>query len=994
MTNNDNALERLKAKREALYLAEVAAWLHMLGKCSKAFIKGDHSKDLEIPAEAPDALKEVLREAWWGHRVWDILQDIQEISDCSYTSQESVARLMKKHRKIGGCLPGLLQVAHGVGSGTEKPSLDIGANPSARYRSDAVGLEISPPSIYQVLQPYCSRLYENLADLLPPPQRGESNWDAWLSNFVQKVSAPFRHALADSRIPLNDVTLFDQTFTTVAAFKAALAQVILEGKWHPPNKEPRYHWRFLHVGVDSEAWWGQAVRLNDGLSRKATLDAALNNVKHLLEFEIPLGMEIYRDENGSMFLMPDVETLLDATDAEGNTLESQIQAIARAEFQGELLFNLTLSAPVRMLSMLTAFAQMISAPPAPLMPDVNQLVTHWAKAQRPPQGQPNTRELCSVCGLRPQGPSVKALNRQVCDVCLNRRLKQVEMWFSKPETTIWLDEIADQNGRIALIVGRFPLDEWLSGRAFDTVTTVEPTKRNATYCMLQESAKCFVEQPEIHLNPHAALLPVGGVWKHLVEAYPTAEALYRFLVDAAEDDSPDAPLEAWRLVLSMARQRPSPARIRRLWETTQNFWRRLDTDIEIEPRPKRYRLTGTISPKNPVRTHAYVLRKGRIAIPVVWDGEAFLTTINLNMLSRRLGDESLETFFTPEQTFVIEEPKGYGAVNKHFGEITILTAEETKTPYLPVRILMRTPRTFMALVPAERALAVVDWIAQRYHREMALVRNRLPIKLGVVFAPRRQPLRALLEAGSRFLTAPRLQAQEWQIIDIQEEQDGEKTVARTLILENGGRQIAWRVPLRRNDGAVEDVWYPYACLVHPTEQYPAEERQRAFAAPNPWTGAPKALWVHVSELYRGDRIHFLPSTFDFIWLGSAAKRFELLYNANGLRHRLPQRPYLLDETTTLSRIWETLDNKHLNKSQIYALRDVIEERRQRWQVPWGRAERGSIFWQFCRQALANAEWQNFQWDENDLNTWADYAARGWIADAVTLYLHISKGGED
>jgi hypothetical protein len=83
--------------------------------------------------------------------------------------------------------------------------------------------------------------------------------------------------------------------------------------------------------------------------------------------------------------------------------------------------------------------------------------------------------ICTVCGLRPQGPSKKAADRNVCDVCEKRRADRSKTWvISQSDKTIWTDEVADANGRLALIVGHFDLTHWLDGSMLNSLLLIAP----------------------------------------------------------------------------------------------------------------------------------------------------------------------------------------------------------------------------------------------------------------------------------------------------------------------------------------------------------------------------------------------------------------------------------------------------------------------------------------------------------------------------------------
>ncbi len=62
-------LEKLKQHRDALLLAEVAAWLHMIGKLHEDFLRGNHGLATRIPQDLVDnfpLLSELLQDAWTG----------------------------------------------------------------------------------------------------------------------------------------------------------------------------------------------------------------------------------------------------------------------------------------------------------------------------------------------------------------------------------------------------------------------------------------------------------------------------------------------------------------------------------------------------------------------------------------------------------------------------------------------------------------------------------------------------------------------------------------------------------------------------------------------------------------------------------------------------------------------------------------------------------------------------------------------------------------
>ncbi|GIX47785.1 MAG: hypothetical protein KatS3mg131_1996 [Candidatus Tectimicrobiota bacterium] len=700
----------------------------------------------------------------------------------------------------------------------------------------------------------------------------------------------------------------------------------------------------------------------------------------MLEVEYPLGTEVYRDENGSIFVVPGCEkgdctlNLLRLQDDNGKSLEALLEKKFLDALAGEIVPRIELDEepwwgqdPGWKSKQSQGILQFNDEYP-PVAEHLKP-VESGADPQRLWQDWQNQRaEVCTVCGLRPQSPKIR--DRHICEVCNERRARRVRGWLEDLSTTVWINEVADDNARVALIVGRFDLTHWLDGTLVRTLRVTDPASPTPP--------------------------------KYVTEKIPSFVRLHRIL------------------------------------NTTRRFWQELcPTDPEVnmkesvvgrsvQPRRPRLEIQGAFSPAHPAtsleRYQAYelVLERG-IALSVVWDedGRRFITCDNLDYLEseRQLGWSIKEIL--QGATVRIEQPVGYGAQNRLIGDFVVSKVDELAPEYLPVIPLLAEPQTFMALVPADRAIEVVKGIKAKYEQEMGKVRNRLPLHLGVVFAHRRTPLRAILDAGRRMLKqhAP---AKGWEIVCAArksiEKQDplperfqkeGKDHFKEWLevTLKKEDRQLVWNVPLLMGDGQTRDNWYPYIFLdqtVEPTG------RRRAFQALNPWTDQKQWL-VHVEDLKPGDTVFFTPATFDWVWLDSNARRFEIAYDGQVQRRssHQKQRPYLLDELETLESIWQTLES-HLHRAQIHMLRETIEAKRAAWGFPYD-----ETFRRFCRDLLAEAEWRRgtsrapkarrnkLPWEVDSrekgqwLERWADYAARGWLSDAVELYGEILKarGGE-
>ncbi|MFO3796443.1 MAG: hypothetical protein ACK8QZ_04055, partial [Anaerolineales bacterium] len=461
--------------------------------------------------------------------------------------------------------------------------------------------------------------------------------------------------------------------------------------WKDKVIDHDFHWRLLRVNFDVLGLYAKAVKIADLLGYQRAVEEACEQVKKLVEEEYPLGNEIYRDTTGIYFTFPGLDLPADleqeirrrveeveaelapciaVTQGDGATAQEQLKGIlAKARREA----GQALAQPFGSQNLSTQWQQL------------------WANVSTGGKW-----ELCPICRLRPM-----AEGKDACEHCLKRRIRRAEVWAKGSlEDTIWLDEVADLHGRLALIVGQFGLDDWLSGKLVQTM-----------------------------------------------------------LVRAVENKPQDC-----------VPKNPSPARLRRIWETTQRFWQEVAPTQKDLPLAKSlvgqilgqggYRLE--IIPDKPLNLgefHSYELVLNHIRLSVVWDSQnkRFITCDNLAYLAKpellgRSVKEALEK--AKERPLQLEEPVGYGGKNKQKDKIVVKDVHELPSTYTPAIPLLAEPRTFMALIPAEQALKVVKAIRDKYEREMDKVRNRLPLTLGVVYFARRTPLAAAIETGRRMLARP------------------------------------------------------------------------------------------------------------------------------------------------------------------------------------------------------------------------------------------------
>jgi len=885
----------------------------------------------------------------------------------------------------------------------------------------------------------------------------------------EKVEGLFEIACADSRRPINDVNLWDWSNIVAALYKSALAAALLGYKEDPPDM----HWRLLCVRFNGAAFSECAVRIPDLLVRRKLITDGLDRVRTLLEDTYPLGTEVYRDENGSIFIVPNISELLELKDRKQKELSTLIREAFSAgtvdnkpslSLGGEIIPFVERDESEWTRLMGDDFLHQKPLPIAEhvrtekiasLRADVHAVRSWWENQNQSP---------CSVCQLRPQGWDVsgkvdqKARERKVCSICERRRENRSEKWATEEDrlkTTIWIDEIADASATLALVVGKFDLTRWLDG-----TMVFYPRGKGGSWPPAHVALRVQCLNDKVMVKGGNVKIRNGRyMWDHFLESLKSLDVVgksqipNRFYEDQLLVDSPwqrnvtvtdvqRLPSGRYSLLLDMLppglaagshlsiqkqdfqvaedgvrvetvsvgaervvegkvlharglivegyfrlwemEEAHTPARLQRVWETTQKFWKDCEdqlSDKDIVGTVRlRLRIKGSVpgGNKNTLgRYHTYEIKLGSIRVSVVYveKDDDFVIIDNLRWVAVQLKasencqkDEVAAAAFIKgqlekEKSLLLETPAGYGKANEPAGSLQIDAVQEEYIAYLPALTILKEPTIFMALVPADKALKVADAIKRRYEEEMGKVRNRLPLTVGVIFTSSRTPLPAILDSGRRMLSQP-AEDEEWEVKEIVPLPDSQFWPSEVqLTLQREQRSISMTVRTVMGDRQTRDEWYPYWRMAFPVTD----------------------AWVHVCDLRKGDRVHLMPSRFDFEFLDSAARRFEVSYDGGKRRGDThPARPYYLEELNSFQELWIVLSHG-LTTTQIHNLVGLIETKRQEW-----RPEKDNVaFEHLVRDILNTAEWKPRP-GKADFDRLVQAAVSGQLADIVEFYSFLDE----
>jgi hypothetical protein len=844
---SDSKLEVLKQNRDALLRAEVAALLHDMGKfCDlhiehvsgrKKWSNDDAYKAIMdnpsvlihlsaaaanirkpdiinnvLNAQTPkaaDFLPTALKDALTNTRITVLDQDYA-LAELIMLGMPGFATHPQRAQLLDdkdGWLPALLGVCHSEAHVDKEEPLGGQQTLPSVLTSNAFGFEQQVfvlGDAQKSLDAHLKLLPIDAANLITRETR-------------DKIVQTFEQGLGDTRRPINEVTLADWSEIVAALFKSALAGAVLNStqpgirqwkSWKDKIIDHDLHWRLLRVNFDELALYAKAVKIADLLGYQGAVKDACAKVKQLIEEEYPLGNEVYRDTTGIYFTFPDmglpaelaqeIRARVNAVDDElaPRIKVGQADETMASEQLKKLLAEQRNMARTELAQGLTA--EMLNA----------EWQTEWENLSANGKW-----ELCPVCRLRPMKEGEEA-----CEICVERRGSRVNKWLKNPAQTIWMDEIADHNDRVALIVGKFGLDDWLSG---DLVQTM--------------------------------------------------------LVKAVENN-PDACVP----------KNPSPARLRRVWETCERFW------------------TGTVDRiLNELKERArWTLDVGELPKDMP-DGAVCDGTLNGQAISVWRQGNHLLTI-----SHVTAEPTGELKVSweKDGRKLNLAQtiqaanlASEKFLSYHPALTLLESPDQFLALIPARDALNVAEKIRGEYEKQFAKVQNRLPLFLGIVFFQRKTPLAAVMDTARRMLATP-VTSEQWTV---------DTDVDNGAVKFTNG--VEWKVPTKMGDGTTDDVWYPYFFVEQFADGTP-DQRARRFRHNGQWL-------VHVNDLRAGDVVCVTPSRFAYLFLESTAQRFQFDGAQDGM---------LLDELPKVIEMWGDLKKSGITDTGLRGVQALLETKGAAW----------------------------------------------------------------
>lgn len=992
--SESDSLKRLRDHREQLLTCEAIGWLHMAGKAHPDFLRQNASGG-PLNGQQWDVKT-------WAKNLYSKFGTLPHFKTLPQTDAQTIfpQDLFEKYEDSGaGGVLGLLQAAHAMSSGIEKntpaKSLYLRQRHDQMWLTTAFGhpvqnllLDKDAPAVlasdgWSKLETQIGTLIDGLVARIREPEN-LGNWQSWRADAIGPAGwlrEAFTSTLAETRVPNNDVTLWDQSFIAAALFKAAAAGAVLTGSsfdWKEKIKA-NTRWRVLTVGIGAEHYEARAVRIGDWTGTREVIARFFDEVCSFIEVDLALGACVYRDERTLAFTFPghrfDGKSSVDDVLAENvrKDIEDRVNELAQSycfEFETPPLVQISPSTRsfVAMAGELAKARGVLEVP----------VHRSWSI-----DGDGSTgMHVCPVSLVRaghrhPPNPQTDR-KQDVSKVCYERRTGRRAEWQASGGDTIWISEVADGNDRVALLTFSLGLEGWLDGSHVDSLraqsvaewSNQHPALSSIDHAQPRESLrtylKSFVRQQQTGKKGKLK----DEVLDRLHDGFQHETSLADFFEKIVEDRSGapkystlnNANIAAW-LIHQLFRKNASPGRVHRFWRTTQTFFaevlaaiRQLDFGGGVA-RTRRLRLTlsGDTSGLRVGETFAGQLPLMPDApFEILRREDDFVTICNL---ARVLGPDGNAA----QLNGLRFEAKDDDGQRRRFAIDGSSVCEAPLASYRPIIVLEENPERFRALVPLDKAAECVDIVVKKWRTEMARVWDRLPLRAGIIGFPRKTPFQAVIEATRNVEDDLAVQSDErWRVTEVITEAD--KTTLTFNRPDNGQERID--VPTKLCDGR-EDVYYPNVAVFHP------ERELRDFTAPR--RDGPEVVFRQVSELRSGDEVRVDPSRFAAVFLDSTARRFE------------PTRLHPLSDWQRSLRIWQLVEKAALSSTAAHAVEQSLGEARERWTNAEGELDDSA--WNDWIAAVLTNEWNARGSDLTEL----EKAARdGLLEHVLSWHLHVLK----
>ena len=1020
-------LEKAKEYKDLVFLVELAGWLHDLGKfgyyfyCDEKkcdfhddFNKPDitnweHSRIFEFPdrltesseVEIPPYDGEIISSKLLGMLKLPFTRDVQSVSitdkhvetkrfsksDCWLPELRSTLQSEKS------TLYDMVLHHHGGHASTYFEQLLINAdhNESAedengafekQYFEDLASFDLfgfeTPLKNLEQMDDERRAIYSKLEELLSSSQSPLHNRDA-IWELLQKM---MKKGLGKTQRAANDVRLDQHVWGVASRLKTFVMRDLISSEMKKLDDPKIEHFRILSVCWDSWELTTPFARLPDITGRFVVIHEFRERVRKLVENDCCIGNHVYQDDNGIHFIVADLDW-----EAE---IKKEIQSINNEEFFSEISPVVYLSEGTKWITDFVKVKQRAENK----LPEIG--TPAWAGAWKGKSDE----NICPVCH---KYPLLSYQTRdQICSHCQKIRenagkyfegIEDFQEFAKNTKMSIWNGEIADENGWTALLMFRFNLYEWLSGRMLATTMISRPQKG---LFVEKKDQKASVSINDLFTNSELIqeIMSEFQIYKDqkstLDEKIRSLDGIIIGKRQAIEGqkikDQDRLKFEKNKLEEMLLEKAENEAQLKKLIiKYPERFFDDFVKVLEMaKPQDRIFQMEKIISEKSRLSEGDKLLLAMFMKTPTagrllrIWQttqdffsemAEDILKKAQAEVKQKRLVFKvNLEKEFgggipqveLPQlglvevyvssdgsrvqtisrldeehlQKFLSEFPSSGLDCKLVFADqkkVSVKLSLPKTEEYIPMRLITISPNLMLLQVPADRAFGIVKKAQQRYQEKMNKVQGRLPFHAGIIYMDQHYPMFAALDTARRMgETFEKFSAEALQASVTRLNVKGD------VRIKAGSKRFGeweWCFKSKLLDES-EDEYHPY--LLSPPKNKPGE-----FEMPGPYGRSILISKIEETDENQGGEkleIKFFPNLFDFIHLDTISRRVEASAEQKDTRRRHPFlrdhhscRPMLLETFIRMEELWDEIGNIRVSDTRLHAAEKLLAEKYINWE---------------------------------------------------------------
>lgn len=716
------------------------------------------------------------------------------------------------------------------------------------------------------------------------------NWKEIRNFILTEIKCWYSNLLSDTRFPANDVTLWDQAYMTASMFKATLADCYPKNNASGKVSNPQsIQWRILGIQYDKLSLAEKASKPAIIAAYRSECKEFDKQVKTYLETEIALGNEIYRDETGIYFLVPEKLSKKDYNTKISIDLLNEESIITAINQKAYDIFHNEVQ-PVFVLSKASRGTMNLTQ----LLENARELHLYAPQFdQRIFNIETSGSQICRVCGIRfadnQHNEKIERNDIPLCETCKTRKGDRLAEWHqNRDKETIWLDELQDKNSRIALLTIRFELNQWLNGNMLSSCVN-QLFKEGDSFDVVRRSiAKELKQIKEKKINESAIKDYKGDIPNQSIENliktlvfnrvlgnswFELLNKLFSEKIDIGQKiiewdkfEDQDYDFMSSILIQFLFRKNPSPARLRRIWESSQRFTEEIRNEVANKLSTKR--IVWDVKTWKESYQNKDIEINGLVIY--LYRGKAYLITslakcfqqiYNSNHNKKRnftdwiKGDKHEISAFDLPGKIKIEETE-ITISNPHF---------EDYQSY--VSLLDPTPISWQVAVPADKVPDLIEMIQNKYKEHFRYVYGKLPLHIGVVVQNFKHPLYIGMQALRNIRREIRWEDIESEIDEIHLKANQKDQVAEAKSEETANSAETYYSLFIRKDQKSDYQFY-----------FPPEENIKHLSLSN--------------ENGEADILSYYPNTIDFEFLDCNTRRNDIFYEKSKRKPEYrQQRPF-------------------------------------------------------------------------------------------------------